>query len=161
MKSKIREARRCDSGCPDGDHMGGRGLADGPQIVSGPSADASCYAPWAADTKFFQYPAKKGPYRIAIANGYIANSWRIQMIKTAKAYASQPAVAANIKEFKVVSVGEDVAAQISAINNFIDSGYDAIIIDATIRKLSARSSSAPRRRAFRSSHSIMSSTART
>ena len=61
------------------------------------------------DTKFFQYPAKKGPYRIALANGYIANTWRIQMIKTAKAYAAQPDVAAKLKEFKVVSTGEDVA----------------------------------------------------
>ena len=52
------------------------------------------------------------------------------MIKTAKAYASQPEVAAKLKEFKVVSTGEDVAAQISAINNFIDSGYDAIVVNA-------------------------------
>ena len=44
------------------------------------------------------------------------------MIKTAKAYAGQPDVAAKIKEFKVVSTGEDVAAQISAINNFIRRG---------------------------------------
>jgi ribose transport system substrate-binding protein len=78
----------------------------------------------------FQYPAKKGPYRIALANGYIANTWRIQMIKTAKAYAAQPEVAAKLKEFKVVSTGEDVAAQIAAINNFIDSGYDAIVVNA-------------------------------
>ena len=105
-------------------------IAAGPATVSGPAADPACYAPWAKDTQFLQYPAKKGPYRIALANGYIANSWRIQMVKTAKAYAAQPAVAADIKEFKVVSVGEDVAAQISAINNFIDSGYDAIVIDA-------------------------------
>jgi ribose transport system substrate-binding protein len=52
------------------------------------------------------------------------------MIKTAKAYASQPDVKAKIKEFKVVSTGEDVAAQISAINNFIDAGYDAIVVNA-------------------------------
>ena len=39
-------------------------------------------------------------------------------------------VAAKLKEFKVVSTGEDVAAQISAINNFIDSGYDAIVVNA-------------------------------
>jgi ribose transport system substrate-binding protein len=52
------------------------------------------------------------------------------MIKTAKAYASQPEIAAKLKEFKVVSTGEDVAAQISAINNFIDSGYDAIVVNA-------------------------------
>ncbi|MBC7477513.1 MAG: ABC transporter substrate-binding protein, partial [Pseudorhodobacter sp.] len=55
---------------------------------------------------------------------------RIQMIQTAKAYAAQPDVAAKLKEFKVVSTGEDVAAQISAINNFIDSGYDAIVVNA-------------------------------
>src|ERR1019366_10746165 len=52
------------------------------------------------------------------------------MIKTAKAYAAQPDVAAKLKEFKVVSTGEDVPAQISAINNFIDSGYDAIVVNA-------------------------------
>ena len=96
--------------------------AAGPEIVAGPAADATCYVPWAADTKFFKYPAKPGPYRIALANGFIANTWRIQMIKTAKAYAAQPDVAAKLKEFKVVSTGEDVAAQIAAINNFIDSG---------------------------------------
>jgi len=64
------------------------------------------------------------------SNGYIANTWRIQMIQTAKAYAAQPDVAAKLKEFKVVSTGEDVPAQISAINNFIDSGYDAIVVNA-------------------------------
>ena len=104
--------------------------ADGPQIVAGPSADANCYVPWSADTKYFQYTAKPSPYRIALANGFIANTWRIQMIKTAKAYAAQPEVAAKLKEFKVVSTGEDVAAQIAAINNFIDSGYDAIVVNA-------------------------------
>ena len=104
--------------------------AAGPKIVTGASSDPQCFAPWAENTKLFQYPQKKGPYRIALANGYIANTWRIQMIKTAKAYAAQPDVAAKLKEFKVVSTGEDVAAQIAAINNFIDSGYDAIVVNA-------------------------------
>ena len=100
------------------------------EIVAGPAGDPSCYVPWADDTAFMKYPAKTGPFRIALANGYIANTWRIQMIQTAKAYAAQPEVAAKLKEFKVVSTGEDVAAQISAVNNFIDSGYDAIVINA-------------------------------
>ena len=104
--------------------------AAGPQIVPGPAADAKCFVPWASDTKFFKFKSKPGPYRIALANGYIANTWRIQMIQTAKAYAAQPEVAKKIKEFKVVSTGEDVPAQISAINNFIDSGYDAIVVNA-------------------------------
>jgi ribose transport system substrate-binding protein len=99
-------------------------------IVPGPSSDPTCMVPWKSDTKFVKYPKKNGPYRIALVNGYIANTWRIQMIKTAKAYTAQPAIAAKLKEFKVVSTGEDVPAQISAVNNFIDAGYDAIIVDA-------------------------------
>jgi ribose transport system substrate-binding protein len=99
-------------------------------IVAGPASDPTCMVPWKSDTKFVKYPKKNGPYRVALVNGYIANTWRIQMIKTAKAYTAQPAVAAKLKEFKVVSTGEDVPAQISAVNNFIDAGYDAIIVDA-------------------------------
>lgn len=105
-------------------------LAAGPEVVAGPAADAKCFVPWSKDTKFLKYPKKKGPYRIALANGYIANTWRIQMVQTAKAYAAQPEVKAKLKEFKIVSTGEDVPAQISAINNFIDAGYDAIVTDA-------------------------------
>jgi len=104
--------------------------AAGPQVVSGPAADPNCFAPWSDKTKFFMWPAKKPPYRIALANGYIANTWRIQMIQTAKAFAAQPDIAKQLKEFKVVSTGEDVAAQIAAINNFIDSGFDAIVVNA-------------------------------
>ena len=66
--------------------------AAGPKIVSGPSADAGCFVPWTDKTKFFQYGKKPGPYRVALANGFIGNTWRIQMIKTAKAYAEQPEV---------------------------------------------------------------------
>lgn len=101
-----------------------------PEIVAGPATNPECMTPWAADTQFFQFPKKEGPYRIALANGYIANTWRIQMIQTAKAYAAQPDVAAKLAEFKVVSTGEDVPAQIAAINNFIDSGFDAIVVNA-------------------------------
>ena len=108
----------------------GAALAGGFKVVSGPSADPQCFAPWAENTKFLQWEKKPGPYRIALANGFIANTWRIQMIQTAKAYAAQPDIAAKLKEFKVVSTGEDVAAQIAAVNNFIDSGFDAIVINA-------------------------------
>lgn len=104
--------------------------AAGPEVVSGPAADPECFVPWTDQTKFFKFEKKEGPYRIALANGFIGNTWRIQMIKTAKAYAEQPDVKAKLKEFKVVSTGEDVAAQIAAVNNFIDSGYDAIVINA-------------------------------
>jgi ribose transport system substrate-binding protein len=52
------------------------------------------------------------------------------MIKTAKAYVDQPTVKSWLKEFKVVSTGEDLAAQIAAADNFIDAGYDAVIVNA-------------------------------
>ncbi|MEP7241940.1 MAG: substrate-binding domain-containing protein [Devosia sp.] len=105
-------------------------LAAGPEVVAGPSTDPACFAPDGADTKFLQYPANAGPFRIALVNGFIANDWRVQMIRVAKAYAAQPDVAKDIKELKVVSVGPDVPAQIAAVNNFIDQGYDAVVVDA-------------------------------
>jgi ribose transport system substrate-binding protein len=105
-------------------------LAGGPDTVQGPGADSKCFRPWAKSTKYFQWKKKNGPYRIALDNGFIGNTWRIQMIKTAKAYAEQPAVKAKLKEFKVISTGEDLPAQIAAANNFIDAGYDAVIVNA-------------------------------
>lgn len=99
----------------------------GPNVVSGPGADPTCFAPWNAETKYFQWEAKPGPYRIAVVNGYVGNTWRIQMIKTAKAFAEDPAIKDKIKEFKVVSTGTDAPAQLGAIEDFINQGFDAIV----------------------------------
>ena len=52
------------------------------------------------------------------------------MIKTAKAFSEQPGIKENIKEFKVVSTGTDVAAQLGAMEDFINQGYDAIVANA-------------------------------
>lgn len=103
---------------------------EGPKIVSGPGALPQCFKPWAKDTKFFQWKKKNPPYRVAVANGFVGNLWRIQMIKTAKAYADSAEMKPLIKELKVVSTGTDVAAQVAAVDNFINSGYDAIIMNA-------------------------------
>lgn len=102
-------------------------LAAGPEVVSGPGVNPACFAPFKDDTKFFKFAKKEPPYRIAMANGFVGNTWRIQMIKTLKAYAEQPDVAPMIEELKVVSTGTDVAAQVAAIDNFINAGYDAIL----------------------------------
>ena len=66
----------------------------GPKMVSGPGPDPNCFKPWNAQTKYMQWEKKPGPYRIAVVNGFVGNTWRIQMIQTAKAYAEQ----AGIKE---------------------------------------------------------------
>lgn len=105
----------------------GVAFAAPPKVVPGPGENPACFKPWDAKTKHFQWAAKKGPYRIALANGFVGNTWRIQMIKMAKAYAETPEMKGQIKEFKIVSTGTDVAAQIAAIDNFINSGYDAIV----------------------------------
>ena len=107
--------------------VGALGLAAGaavakPQVVAGPGYEPECFAPWSDKTKFFQWPAKEGPYRIALVNGFVGNLWRIQMIQTAKAFAEQPGIKDKIKEFKVISTGTDAAAQLGAIEDFINQG---------------------------------------
>jgi ribose transport system substrate-binding protein len=77
-----------------------------------------------------QYPAKPGPYRIAVVNGFAGNMWRLQTLQTVKAYALKPEIKPEIKELKVVSVGNDVADQIAAIDNFISAGIDAVLFIA-------------------------------
>ncbi len=52
------------------------------------------------------------------------------MIKCLQAYAEDPEIKPFIKELKIVSTGTDVAAQIGAIDNFINAGYDVILINA-------------------------------
>jgi ribose transport system substrate-binding protein len=99
----------------------------GPEVVAGPGADPECFAPWSDETTYFQWPAKEGPYKIAIVNGFVGNTWRIQMIKTAKAFAEDPAIKDKIAELKVVSTGTDAPAQLGAIEDFINQGFDAIV----------------------------------
>ncbi len=107
------------------------GLSGGAgRALAADNADAQCFAPAKNSAGMVQLPAKKGPYRIAFANGFIGNGWRVQMLQTLKAYAAQPAIASQIKELRIVSVGTDVSAQIAAMDNFISAGFDAILIDA-------------------------------
>lgn len=103
------------------------GALAGPKVVEGPGADPSCFAPWSAETAYLQWEPREGPYRIAVVNGFVGNTWRIQMIKTAKAFAEDPAVKDKIAEFKVVSTGTDAPAQLGAIEDFINQGFDAIV----------------------------------
>jgi ribose transport system substrate-binding protein len=107
--------------------MSGVAAFAAPKVVQGPGPDQACFKPWSAETKYMQWDKKPGPYRVAVVNGFVGNTWRIQMIQTAKAFAEQPGIKEKIKDFKVVSTGTDVAAQLGAIEDFINQGYDAII----------------------------------
>jgi ribose transport system substrate-binding protein len=99
----------------------------GPKSVSGPGAEPECFAPWSKEIGYFQWEKRDGPHKIAVVNGFVGNTWRIQMIQTAKAFAEQTEIAGQIEEFKVVSTGTDVAAQLGAIEDFINQGFDAIV----------------------------------
>lgn len=98
-----------------------------PAVVSGPGHNPECFAPWSADTAYLQWDGREPPYRIALVNGFVGNTWRIQMVQTAKAYVETPEIAPLIEEFKVVSTGTDAAAQLGAIEDFINQGFDAIV----------------------------------
>ena len=132
--------------------------AAAPKVVSGPGADPQCFKPWGEKTKYFQWEKKEGPYRIALVNGFVGNTWRIQMIKTAKAFAETPGIKEKIKEFKVVSTGTDAAAQLGAIEDFINQGFDAIVTIAVSPKASTGSSGSPTRTTSSSCRSTTSST---
>lgn len=91
-----------------------------------PNPNPDCFRPWDENTAMISFPAKEPPYKLALVNGFAGNDWRIQMIQSAKAWASRPENAGMIEELKVVSTGADVAAQIAAIDNFIAAGFDEI-----------------------------------
>jgi ribose transport system substrate-binding protein len=99
----------------------------GPEVVSGPGYEPQCFAPWAEDTKYFEWEEREGPYRIALVNGFVGNTWRIQMVQTAKAFVEQDGIKEHVEEFKVISTGTDAAAQLGAIEDFINQGFDAIV----------------------------------
>ena len=88
------------------------------------------FAPAASNDGWYQMDAKNGPYKIGLSNSFIGNSWRVQMLQAAMAYVEESHVKPFIKEFKVSSSGQDVAAQIAQIDAMIAAGYDAIILDA-------------------------------
>ncbi len=94
-----------------------------------PSYRPECFRP-APNATILKQEAKKGPYRIALVNGFAGNDWRINMIQGAKAWAARPENAADIKEFKVISTGNDVAAQIAAVDSLIAAGFDGIALEA-------------------------------
>ena len=106
------------------------GLAVPPAARAADPYLPGCFRAAAGAPPLVSLPAKQGPFRIAFANGFIGNAWRVQMIQTLKAYAAQPDVAPLLKELRIVSVGTDVSAQIAAMDNFISAGYDAILVDA-------------------------------
>lgn len=98
-----------------------------PDVVEGPGYLPECFAPWTEETQYFQWEPREGPYKIALVNGFVGNTWRIQMIQTAKAFVEQDGIKEHLEDFRVISTGTDAAAQLGAIEDFINQGFDAIV----------------------------------
>ena len=107
-------------------------LLAGSTLSSAARADTykpECFKAAAGESKVIKLKSPRpGPYKVALVNGFVANTWRQQMIKTIQAFAAQPDIKSQIKELKIVSVGEDFPAQLAAIEDFINQDYDAILI---------------------------------
>jgi len=91
---------------------------------------AVCFRAATNSDKDISMDAKKPPFKIGISNSFIGNSWRTQMIQMATAYGNSPDGKALISDLTIVSSGQDVEAQIAAMDNMIAKGVDAIILDA-------------------------------
>jgi len=65
-------------------------LAAGPEVVSGPGVNPTCFAPFSAETKYLKFPQKEPPYRIPTANRLVGQPRRPPQNKTPKAQRRAP-----------------------------------------------------------------------
>jgi ribose transport system substrate-binding protein len=72
--------------------------------------------------------SKKGPFKIAVANGYTGNTWRTQFLADLSSAGNYYKQKGEISTFTVVSAGTDVNAQLSQISQLILQKPDAILI---------------------------------
>jgi len=89
-----------------------------------------CFAAAENNDTMVSFEPREGPYTIGLSNSFIGNAWRTQMIQMFEAWVASPEIAPLIEDTIVVSTGEDVEAQIAAIDNMIALGVDAIILNA-------------------------------
>jgi ribose transport system substrate-binding protein len=72
-------------------------------------------------------PAKK--FRIALANSFIGNTWRVEMENLFKAGCKMPPYKTQV-DCSIYNSGNDVSKQTQQISNLISVGVDAIVINA-------------------------------
>lgn len=68
--------------------------------------------------------------KVFLSNNYMGNDWRVQMVNTAQAVAKKEPFASRF-DFKVVNVDNNPEAQSASIDNMVDQGAKAILIDAS------------------------------
>src|SRR6266446_9296161 len=73
--------------------------------------------------------AHAGKLKIALANSFIGNTWRLEMENTFKAACKMPPFNSEVS-CSVYNSGNDVGKQTQQISNLISQHVDAIVIDA-------------------------------
>jgi len=81
----------------------------------------------AASNRTHAAHAKK--FKIALANSFIGNTWRLEMENTFKAACKMPPFSTEVS-CSVYNSGNDVGKQTQQISNLISQHVDAIVIDA-------------------------------
>lgn len=105
-------------------------MVDTAAVAGTAKGSKNCFAPAASGTPMVKWKSKSPPYRIAVSNSYIGNSWRTEMMKIAKAYVNKPDLGKYVAKFREGSAGNSVSQQAAEINQLIMEGFDAIVVDA-------------------------------
>ena len=87
--------------------------------AGGPSGGKSAYLA----------PAKKGPYKVGLANSFAGNTWRSQMVAELK-YAVSAKYKSQVSSLTVTDANNDVSTQLSQINDMLSQGVNILLIDA-------------------------------
>jgi ribose transport system substrate-binding protein len=92
------------------------------------AAGLSAVPAMAAESGFANFSKKD--LVIGVANGYIGNNWRTQMINDVQEAAKPYKAAGIVKQVIIANANNNLSQQISQIHDMISKGVDAIIIDA-------------------------------
>ena len=71
----------------------------------------------------------QGDWFIALANGYIGNTWRAQYVEAFEAKGQELVDAGYIAKYEVASTNTDVTEQLNQINSLVSDGVDAICLN--------------------------------
>ena len=69
-------------------------------------------------------------FYIGLSNGYWGNTWRAQMVEDFETKAEEYKEQGILSDYMISNTNSDVTEQLNQINAMIDSGVDAILIDA-------------------------------
>ena len=73
--------------------------------------------------------SEAGPYKIALANSFIGNTWRVEMANLFKGGCKMPPYSKQVT-CSVYNSGNDVGKQTQQISNLISQQVDAIVLNA-------------------------------